>query len=55
MKRGMDSPSAVEQRLKNAEAEMAQAHLYDYIVVNDDLGRAVSELEAIIDKEYHNG
>lgn len=55
MKRGMDSPSAVGQRLKNAEAEMAQAHLYDHMVVNDDIGQTVLQLEAIIDKAYHNG
>jgi guanylate kinase len=50
MKRGTDSSEAVERRLKNAEAEMAQAHLYDHVVVNDDINETVSRLEAILEK-----
>jgi len=48
--RGTDSAEAIEQRMKNAEAEMAEAKLYDHVIVNDDLARAVSELKAIIEK-----
>jgi guanylate kinase len=55
MKRGTDSPEAVERRLKDAEEEMTQAHLYDHVVVNDDLNQTVSTLEAILEKAYHNG
>ncbi|MEE9566175.1 MAG: guanylate kinase, partial [Desulfobacteria bacterium] len=55
MKRGTDSPEAVERRLKDAEEEMTQAHLYDHVVVNDDLNQTVSTLEAILEKAYQNG
>jgi len=55
MKRGMDSLSAVKKRLKNAEAEMAQAHLYNHVVINDDLSQAVLQIETIIDKAYSHG
>ena len=50
MKRGTDSSEAVERRLKDAEEEMAQAHLYDYVLVNDDPNQAVSGLKAILEK-----
>ncbi len=53
MKRGTDSPEAVERRLKDAEEEMAQAHLYDHVLVNDDLNQTVSGLEAILEKAYN--
>jgi len=48
--RGMDSTEAIEQRLNNAKAEMAEAGRYHHVIVNDDLVRAVSELKAIIEK-----
>jgi guanylate kinase len=48
MKRGTDSPEAVERRLQDAEEEMTQAHLYDHVLVNDDLNQTVSGLEAIL-------
>lgn len=53
--RDTDPPEAVELRLKNAEAEMAQASRYDYILENDDLAETVSRLEAIIRKACFNG
>ncbi len=55
LKRGVDSPVAVKRRLKNAEAEMAQAHHYDHVVVNDDLAQTVSNLESIIEQASRNG
>jgi guanylate kinase len=48
--RGTDSAEAIEQRMKNAEAEMAEAKWYHQVIVNDDLSRAVSQLQAIIEK-----
>jgi guanylate kinase len=53
--RDTDSPKAVERRLKNAEAEMAQVHRYDHILVNEELTQTVSRLEAIIGKACFNG
>ncbi|MDY6951470.1 MAG: guanylate kinase [Thermodesulfobacteriota bacterium] len=48
-RRDTDAPEVVGRRLKNAQKEMAQAHLYDRVVVNDDVAKTVSELEEIID------
>ena len=48
--RGTDSSEAIEQRMKNARAEMAEAKWYHHVIVNDDLARAVSKLKAIIEK-----
>jgi guanylate kinase len=53
--RGTDSPAVMARRLKSAEAEMAQAHCYDHVIVNDDLGKALVKLETIIDKVCLNG
>lgn len=55
LKRGVDSPEAVQRRLKNAEAEVAQARDYNHIVVNDDLAQTVSDLESIIEQVSANG
>jgi len=49
-KRGKDSPDAIAQRLDHAKAEIAAANEFDYSIVNDDLDRALSELETIIFK-----
>ena len=49
--RGTDRPEVVELRLRNAPGEMAQYREYDYVVVNDELDRAVSRLVAIVDAE----
>ena len=46
--RGQDSPEAVELRLAEAEAEEARAVLFDAVVVNDDLERAVGDVAAIL-------
>lgn len=48
--RGTDSAEAIEERLKNAKAEMAEAHWFHYVMVNDDLAQAVSKLKAVIEK-----
>lgn len=49
--RGTDSSGVIERRLKNAEAEMAEAGWYHHIIVNDDLNRAISKVHAIIEKK----
>ncbi len=46
--RGTDSEETIRLRLKNARSEMAAAHRYDYIIVNDDLIRAVGDLQSIV-------
>jgi guanylate kinase len=47
-KRGTDPEQTILLRLSRAEWELAQADRFDRIVVNDDLARAVSEVEAIV-------
>jgi len=49
--RKTDSPEVVERRLQNAPGELRQYREYDYLVVNDDLERAVAQLVAIVDAE----
>jgi len=49
--RNTDNPEAIERRLSNARGEIEQAHLYQYNVVNDDVGRAYQRVAAIIAAE----
>jgi guanylate kinase len=46
--RGLDSRETIERRLSNARREIAEAHGYDYLVVNDRMEDAVERLRAII-------
>jgi guanylate kinase len=47
-KRGTEGKTAMAERLKKAEAEMAEASTYDYLIVNDELMKAQEEMKAII-------
>jgi len=49
--RGTDSGKVIKQRLINAENEINAATDYDYLITNDDLDRAVSDLFSIITAE----
>src|SRR5215218_3156499 len=49
--RGTDSAQAIDARLEVAAQEMAAQDEFAYRVVNDDLGRAADELEAIVRAE----
>lgn len=51
VQRGTDSPATVERRLAHAQAELAQAVEYQYVIVNDDLDQAIAEIEQILDCE----
>ena len=42
-----------EIRTKAALREITSAYKYDYIVVNDDLDKAVLDLENVIEGERH--
>ncbi len=50
-----ESPSGLALRLKNAEEEIKQLSLFDYVVVNNwgEIDLAVSEIKAIISAEKH--
>lgn len=47
--RGTETDAAIAQRLHIAETEVAASHEFDYVVVNDDAGRAAIEVAAIIE------
>lgn len=49
--RNLNRPEDLERRLRTAAAEVKRFREFDYIVVNDDLERAASQLEAIIRAE----
>jgi guanylate kinase len=46
--RGQDGPEAVARRLRDARAEVREYARFDFVVVNDELDRAVEELAAVI-------
>jgi guanylate kinase len=46
--RATESDELVMRRLKNAQGELEKAEVFDYIVVNDQVGRAVDEVRAIL-------
>ena len=49
--RGTESANSLSRRLKSAVAELRSVDIYSYLVVNDDLGEAVSAISGIIDAE----
>ncbi len=49
--RNTENPDNLASRLRTAVYELRYAEKYDYIVINDDKGRAVAEVSAIIDVE----
>ena len=51
MRRAEDAVEAIERRLNNAKLEIEHWREYDYVVVNDDLDRAFSEVRAIVTAE----
>ncbi|HEY4485100.1 MAG TPA: guanylate kinase [Nitrospiria bacterium] len=46
--RGSDSSEEIERRLRVAREEIRHFVEYDYILINDDIGKAIRELESII-------
>jgi len=46
--RGSDSPMELELRLRNAPLELRQYVDFDYVIINDDLERAASQLASIV-------
>lgn len=49
--RGTESTEKINQRLQIAEKELKEIDFYDYVVVNDNLEKAIAEVENIIEKE----
>lgn len=51
VKRGTDTPEAIEKRVSKAASEMEfAAGKFDYTLVNDDLQTALAEAERIVDE-----
>ena len=49
--RNTDDPVEINRRLGNAKGEIEQMHLYQYVVVNDDLELAFQQMSSIIAAE----
>ena len=46
--RGTDDEESLRIRLKNAKSELKSWDMYDYLVVNDDIARAIQDVQSII-------
>lgn len=46
--RGTDTPENLELRLRNAPDELKQYSTFDYVIINDEIERAVAQLASII-------
>ncbi len=51
--RGTETVEEIENRLSRLEYELSQKDKYDFVIVNDELERAIAELESIIDSKKH--
>lgn len=47
-KRATESPEQINERIKRVDLEIGKANDFDYIVVNDNLDKAVAEVNKII-------
>ncbi len=52
MKRKTEGEEALEERLKKARDEIAEARWYDFLIINDELKKAQDQLQAIILAEH---
>ena len=49
--RGTEDPKSLIRRFKSAKDELKAVHLYQYVIVNDDVDSAVAAVSSIIDAE----
>lgn len=54
LKRGTESAEVIEKRLARFDFEMEKINEFNYVVVNDDLNKAIKEVQEIINK-YKSG
>jgi len=47
-KRGSESLEAIKERVSRAEYELSFRPMYDYVITNDELPRAIAQVERII-------
>ena len=50
--RGTESEEVIRGRMKNSQYELSRAFRYQYIVLNDEVEKAVDRINTIIDAEY---
>ncbi|WP_414644909.1 guanylate kinase [Bosea sp. (in: a-proteobacteria)] len=48
VRRAEDAPEVIAKRLANARDEIARWSVYDYVIINDDLGAAYESVRAIL-------
>jgi len=46
--RGTETPKDIMKRMKSVSGELTYVHNYDYVVINDNIEKAVNKLSAII-------
>lgn len=51
LKRGTEEISVIEKRVSEAVGEIKYAEKYDYVIVNDDLSKAVDDFKIVISAE----
>lgn len=47
-RRGEDASDVIDLRLRNAAVEVAQAHQFDFVIINELFERALFDLKAIV-------
>ncbi len=52
--RGTESEEEVNNRLQRLSYELSQKDKYDFVIVNDDLEKAIADLSAVVDGKYKN-
>jgi guanylate kinase len=52
LSRGSETPAKIARRLETAREELARIGEYRYVIVNDDLEKAVAELEAVVARTF---
>jgi len=47
-RRGEDAPAIIDMRMRNAQAEVAHADKFDFVIINELFDRALFDLKAIV-------
>ncbi|GAB4163865.1 MAG: hypothetical protein Kow00107_10550 [Planctomycetota bacterium] len=50
-RRGTEDEDSLRRRLRTADLEVEKTHIYDFLVVNGELSKAVADLKAIVRAE----
>ncbi len=47
-RRGQDSDEVIDRRMREAQAEISHANEFDYLIINDQFDKALTDLESIV-------